>query len=92
MNRIEKLSDNAFIRLSIRVYKIIDTRMTEMMGEHTPGMFDQSWDMPTAGVYYPRKVGLWRACINEGKRRGLLRVRYDVKTERVTGIGLRVLA
>lgn len=74
MNRLQKLSDLSFARISLRVYNAIEELMKP--GEHTPGLFDQSWDWPTFGVLFPRKMRIWRQLRAESTRRGIKKILF----------------
>lgn len=80
-NRIENLSNELLVKLALRAFQNIDNAMTRS-GEdsHNPygfgGALSYGWDMPTAGMIFPRLVNRYYALKDEAQRRGIRNVRY----------------
>jgi hypothetical protein len=81
-NRLKNLSDESFVKVSLRAMQTLDNLMTAY-GEdsHNPygfgGALSYGWDMPTASVTFPRAYQSWRKKLEEAKKRGIVSVTHE---------------
>lgn len=80
--RIENLSDDSIINLTLRAFQVLDNAMTRY-GESGSnaygygGALSYGWDMPTASMIFPRLASRLNGLKAAGRARGLTKVGYN---------------